>query len=98
MFGGWGFNGLLNDTWEWDSTSWARRTPATVPPQLAEHAMIYYPARQLVVLFGGMQPGANPALSRISADTWEWNGTDWSLRSPSLRLSPDSGTCSVTTR
>ncbi|MBI3892209.1 MAG: PKD domain-containing protein, partial [Candidatus Wallbacteria bacterium] len=64
----------LNDTWEWDGTSWTHRNPATSPAIRDSHAMAYDSAQGRVVLFGGTPSSFN--------DTWEWNGTNWAQRSP----------------
>ena len=31
-------------TWEWNGTTWRRRSVATSPPSIWEHAMVYDPA------------------------------------------------------
>jgi hypothetical protein len=78
LFGGDGgdFTPALNDTWEWEGTSWTQRFPPNVPPARNEHALVYDSARRRVVLFGGRSclpfQGCTPL-----ADTWEWNGSDW---------------------
>ncbi|MFN0133539.1 MAG: kelch repeat-containing protein [Phycisphaerales bacterium] len=43
------------------------------PPARSGHAMAYDSARGVVVLFGGLS-------GTSLGDTWEWNGTAWSLR------------------
>jgi hypothetical protein len=69
----------LDDTWEWDGTSWIQRMPATSPGARSSHAMAYDSARGKTVLFGGSQDvGCFSPL----ADTWEWDGTNWSQRTP----------------
>ncbi|MBA3460065.1 MAG: hypothetical protein H0T46_08905 [Deltaproteobacteria bacterium] len=59
----------LNDTWEWDGTTWKQRmTPATGTPDARfEHMAAYDPRRQKVLLFGGRGSG------RMS-DVWEFDG------------------------
>ena len=68
-------------TWEWDSTSgWAKKSPSTIPP-VGNTALAYDPVRQRTVLFGGTlgrQQG-------FSNDTWEWDGTDWTLMQPKTK-------------
>lgn len=81
VFGGIGFDGtILSDTWEWDGSDWAELFPATVPPRRYSHDMVYDDARGYVVLFGGRDQ--IPETKQMS-DTWEWDGTEWSLRSSS---------------
>lgn len=64
---------LLNDTWEWDGTTWLQRMPVTAPPAREGHAMAFDRVRGRVVLFGGSSP-------LVSNDTWEWDGTSWLQR------------------
>jgi len=57
------------------------------PPARGGHAMAYDPQRQRVVLFGGTDAHGPTRLG----DTWEWNGTQWTLGAdtgPSGRSSP----------
>lgn len=79
LFGGFGGAGdvktLLQDTWEWNGTTWSKMASAGPSPRQF-HAMAFDPVRQRVVLFGGRgQDGTS------LDDLWEWNGTSWSLAS-----------------
>ena len=76
LFGGESGNAELAETWEWDGTSWALRTPSVSPPGRRDHAMAWDASRQRVVLFGGYDG------SSVLADTWEWDGTAWRERTP----------------
>jgi hypothetical protein len=80
MFGGYNNQiGLsMNDTWEWDGTTWTQITPATSPTARYQHAMVYDAARQRVLLFGGY----NNQLGVSMNDTWEWDGVNWAQKSP----------------
>jgi len=82
LYGGYdrGLGGARSDTWLFDGTTWTPATPATNPPPLDTHAMSYDSGRDVVTMFGGLDTGAFPG--SITNDTWEWNGTDWSLQSP----------------
>lgn len=60
----------LNDTWEWDGTSWTEKCQNCPPTTRNSGGMVYDSTRQVVLLFGGYAPG-------LLNDTWEWNGTDW---------------------
>ena len=76
MFGG-GFTNYwgpfyLNDTWEWDGTSWTQVATSGPSPRWYS-AMSYDAARQRTVLFGGRTAGGN------AGDTWEWDGTSWRM-------------------
>lgn len=72
LFGGADFTTLFDDTWEWDGTTWLRRTPMTSPPAAtAQKALAWDHARRRAVLFLGAQ------------GTWEWDGSNWSRRATS---------------
>ena len=68
-----------SDTWEWDGSTWTRRTPSVSPPPRHGHVLVYDAARSRIVLFGG-QDGAGGVLS----DTWEWDGTTWANVTPAV--------------
>ena len=93
LFGGISASGtLLGDTWEWDGSSWAERTPALPSPSPAPRtrfALAYDPIRKEVVLFGGTDSRTNP---NFFDDTWIWNGTTWTPRVLSPRPVPRSST------
>jgi hypothetical protein len=73
----------FSDTWEWDGTNWALRSPATSPLPRRWHAMAYDSARGVTVLFGGRyQPNPMIAIDDILSDTWEWDGSTWSQQTP----------------
>jgi len=78
LVGGRGATGtLLDDTWEWNGTTWTNVTPASTKPSArAFHAAAYDATRGRTVLFGGVDAGS----TRLS-DTWEFNGATatWSL-------------------
>jgi hypothetical protein len=79
LFGGWGPPGgaFLNDTWEWDGSTWQQRLPLHQPPARWYSVLAYDDARQRMVLFGGQLSGTG------LQDTWEWDGNDWTLRTTS---------------
>lgn len=78
LFGGFPAQSPLADTWTWDGLSWTSRSTGTTPPARGWHAMAFDEHRGEVVMFGGYAGGA----SATFADTWVWNGTDWSPRAP----------------
>jgi cysteine-rich repeat protein len=82
LFGGNDTNGVKNDTWLWDGDNWSL-APAPGPDARSGHAMAYDETRGKVVLFGGCpdRPFACASASYF-ADTWEWDGSTWTLRSP----------------
>ncbi|MFN5946387.1 MAG: right-handed parallel beta-helix repeat-containing protein, partial [Phycisphaerae bacterium] len=53
---------------------WAERAPSASPSARRNHAMAFDAARGVTVLFGGFGDIG------LVADTWEWNGTDWTQR------------------
>lgn len=64
MFGG--FNGgALNDTWEWNGTSWSELHPASVPPAQYGHTMEFDGSN--IVVFGGANGGATAATFELNA-------------------------------
>ena len=68
-------NGLLNDTWSFDGTTWTQLQPQHQPPPRYDGAMAYDPINNEIVLYGG--ESNNGFLN----DTWTFNGTDWTDRS-----------------
>jgi hypothetical protein len=69
-----------NSTWEWDGDVWHKVIPTGDLPDRRFHAgLVYDPEREVVVLFGGQSCELdNPFFD----DTWEYDGTTWSLIEP----------------
>ncbi|MCA9933918.1 MAG: hypothetical protein H6662_00165 [Ardenticatenaceae bacterium] len=65
----------LNDTWEYNGTQWYQVNPTNSPTPRYGHAMVYDEARQVIVLFGGIDADGN-----YLNDTWEYGGTTWIQR------------------
>jgi hypothetical protein len=63
-------NAVLADTWTWDGSNWAQKSPATSSPARLLHKMAYDAAHAQVVLFGGLD--SNYA---YLTDTWTWTAT-----------------------
>lgn len=81
LFGGFSSNSPygFNDTWEWNGEYWINKTPSSVSPsKRCRHAMAYDDERKETVLFGGFRMGWSQTLS----DTWVWNNTVWTQKSP----------------
>lgn len=72
----------LQETWRWDGTNWTPLAPALQPTGRQYHAMVWDGARNRGVLFGGDLPGAD----NYSADTWTWDGTNWSFLSGKVQV------------
>lgn len=84
LFGGAGGPSPLADTWERTGTTWTKRTPALSPPARTGASMVYDSARRVTVLFGGLIAGGGTGDATFIDDTWEWDGTTWTERTPSV--------------
>ena len=73
-----GFNGLLNDTWEYDGVNWTQVTTTNSPAARYRHEMTYDSARGKVVMFGGEDDFFNRQIN----DTWEYDGVNWTQIAP----------------
>ena len=74
LFGGTdGTGNPLGDTWSYDriTRAWTQLHPTHAPSARRYHAATWDSARGVVVLHGGF------TASTANAETWEWNGTDW---------------------
>jgi len=78
LFGGYNTVGLPShgDTWVWNGTTWAQKSPATAPSGRGGPAMTWDEERGEAVLWGGALSGGS------TNDTWVWNGTNWTQKSP----------------
>src|SRR5207237_2295632 len=79
-------NGILNDTWSFDGTTWKQLQPAHQPPVRYDAAMAYDPVNHEIVLFGGFVDQVG-----FVNDTWTFDGTDWTDRSSDNAPSPRYG-------
>lgn len=84
MFGGVpiyesGCPAAVDETWELTPSGWMRRNPANRPALRRHGRLTYDDARAVSVLFGGDQ---RPVSSVVFGDTWEWDGLDWSPKTP----------------
>ncbi|MCB2153807.1 VCBS repeat-containing protein [bacterium] len=78
LFGGWDDSQIFDDTWIFKNGEWTQKFPATSPSPRAAHAMAFDSSRGVVVLYGGAtEKGSNTP----SFETWEWNGSNWTMRS-----------------
>ena len=64
--------GVVNDTYEWDGSSWSLIAPPTSAPASLSQPMAYDSQRGVSVLYGGG--------FTAQADTWEYNGVTWTER------------------
>ncbi len=71
---------IRNDTWEWNGMKWSFRTFEGPGPRY-DHGMTFDKSRSVTVVFGGL--GYDSVGCGELGDTWEWDGTAWTLRSAS---------------
>ncbi len=74
LFGGFDGNSLnsLNDSWEYDGSTWTLLGPCATPPARHGHRLVYNSNWHRVVLFGGRQ-----SETIFLDDTWEYDGSTW---------------------
>ena len=74
LFGGFhSFGPPLGDTWEWDGNSWTEIVvPGTLPLPRFNFSMAYDPAREEVILFGGIDINGDE-----NGNTWAFDGATW---------------------
>jgi hypothetical protein len=73
LFGGDG-GPLLNDTWEWDGSSWTPGVDSgSRPSARSDAAMAYCPTLEAIVLFSGWTSG----MTGHAADLWRYDHTGW---------------------
>ncbi len=65
-------------TWEYDGIDWTWVDTATTPPPRISHGMAYDSDAGVVVMYGGSDSSLNGFLD----DTWTYDGTDWTQRTP----------------
>ena len=73
---------LVNETWEFDGSTWSQRTlTGTLPPSRAMASMAFDPLRGVLVMVGGSDGRSASAGTQLSpgffSDVWEYNGTSW---------------------
>ena len=78
LFGGFGNNGYLNDTWIFDGTTWTKVDVNVAPPARTNAQMAYDHRNHEIVLFGGYDGHAD------LGDTWLWNSRTltWTQATP----------------
>jgi hypothetical protein len=89
LFGGheWAGN-HLDDTWEFDGRQWLQVKTATVPPGRSNQGIVFDENRQKVIMFGGWKESQLD--QDILGDTWEYDGTDWTLINTPIAPAPRS--------
>jgi len=73
LFGGIGLQTmtLLNDTWAWNGSAWAKLNPSHSPSPRQAFGIASFSAQREVVLIGG-----NSQHGFVN-DAWRWIGSDW---------------------
>jgi len=75
LFGG--YDGAsFNDTWRWDGSNWSQLLPAHSPTDRSDHGMAFDSAHGKMIVFGGAHYVGSNYVSQY-ADTWSWDGADW---------------------
>lgn len=76
---------VLNDTWEWDGSSWNDVTPPTgMSPGARKSGRVAYDStRKRVLLFGGFVGNSIVSLTLLS-DLWAWDGSTWVEITPAI--------------
>lgn len=67
------------ETWGWDATSW-RKLAETGPAPRTHSRMAFHDPSGTMVLYGGDVATARG--SQTMGDTWVWDGSTWSKRTP----------------
>jgi hypothetical protein len=73
IVGGGSETATLQDMWGWDGSTWAKVETSGQPTRQA-HGVAYDPARQRLVLTGGLD---RPGAAERYQDVWEWAGAAW---------------------
>ncbi|MFN7974687.1 MAG: kelch repeat-containing protein [Acidobacteriota bacterium] len=75
MVGGFGGPMVYDETWEYDGTAWTLGAAGISARESA--AIAYDPGRARIVVFGGND--GSPTSTDYLNDTWEYDGTTWTL-------------------
>ena len=77
----------FDDTWEWDGTNWTEMSPVDFPsnPYGAAISMAWHAGTSKIIMFYSFDTPST------TDQTWEWDGTNWTLLSPATDPYPDSG-------
>ena len=87
LFGGSPASGVpVNGTWIWNGSDWIQLHPQHSPPARVNHVMAYNPDSGKMVVFGGTTMVTNQGAVSYPdlADTWEWDGSDWTQMASAL--------------
>lgn len=94
LYGGQGGSstaGVLQDTWVWNAGAWTKHSPATVPfGRHSAQACRLTTASSHILMFGGFGGSGNGVFLN---ETWDWDGTNWTLEAPATSPSARIGHC-----
>lgn len=79
MFGGIlqpGSSNSVDETWEYDGTTWIQRTPTLTPGRRIDGGCVYDGASHRVLVACGRTDDTAQSVSYT--DTWAWDGSSWS--------------------
>jgi hypothetical protein len=86
MFGGFGANGNLNDTWAFDGTNWTKLKTNSAPPVRNGASMAFDRPSSKIVMFGGFD------VNTYLQDTWIFDGATSTWTQAQLTKSPPRAT------
>jgi Galactose oxidase, central domain len=94
LFGGFGQQMYLQDTWTFDGTTWSKQQTPVAPPARTTACMAFDKRTHKLVMFGGFDGKATK--SAYLNDTWLWDGatstwTQATMKSPPPRASGPMG-------
>ena len=72
----------LNDTWEFNGSTWSKIATPSSPPPRDYPGFAYDPVRHVTVLYAG--EGTISGSWTTFSDTWEYNGSTWTQALPSV--------------
>ena len=82
LFGGFGDNGNLNDTWTFDGANWTQVATSIAPPARNGAGMAFDRPSRKLVMFGGFNT------NKFLHDTWVWDGATSTWTQVSMVHSP----------
>lgn len=77
----------VGDLWEWDGRQWLERFPSTSPTPRIGFGMTFDAARNRTIMVGG----CDSLQQTWFADTWSWDGTNWTQHVPPSSPPPRAG-------
>ena len=86
---------LQSDTWTWNGSTWKLRSTLGPLPR-GNVALAWDPGRKVLVLFDGRNNYTT--VNTFGNETWEWDGTSWTLRSSANSPPPLNNPVAVTFR